>query len=205
MRTIYLLLVCVLLGGCSSFRSYTEIGPLMPKEERKEQSEDLDSFLRHHFTDKAYEALKDIPLIDGPSVTPYAAGVNFWSNAVSLFTLNGVGRKVVCSKEHLSQMGKEILLHEYLHHLDDLTRDGDGDFIDLNEFEEAYKRMAKDKLWAGVVIYSEVLSNNWWTLNFGIGHLSEPIAYSGSKIVTLGGPDYFIRVFRKVFRKYEDW
>ena len=194
------------MSGCSSFRTYTDIGPLMPEQEiGREYNEDLDSFLRHHFTDMAYEAIKGIPLINGPAITPYAAGVNFWSNALSFFTFNGVGRKVIMEKSQLTKHGELFLIHEYMHHLDDMTRDGEGDFIDLIEFEEAYKRMSKDRLWAGVVIYSEKFSNNWWTLNFGIGHMSEPVAYSGSVAAIFGGPEYFVRVFRKIFRRYEDW
>jgi len=96
------------------------------------------------------------------------------------------------------------LLHEYVHHLDDLTRDGEGDFIDIDEFEMAYKKMSADGHWAEIVTYSENASNNWLTLNFGIGYLSENIAYSASKTVIQGGPWYFTRVFRKIFRRYED-
>jgi len=57
--------------------------------------------------------------------------------------------------------------------------------------------------YAGIVHYAEAFSYNWWSLTFGIGEMSENIAYSGSIAYMNNAPDYFKRMFRKVFRKWE--
>lgn len=201
MRTLFALFL-LLIAGCGV--EITELKPLLPIQQRISAHETVDSFLKHHYTAKAYEALKDIPVVDGPCQTPYVAGVNFWTNATSLFSGIGVGRKVVVRSWMISQYGgTKVLFHEYLHHLDDMTRDGEGDFIDLKEFKEAYERLATDRQYAGIVIYAEKYSYNWWSLTFGIGEMSEHIAYSGSIAYINGAPTYFKRVFRKVFKRWE--
>ena len=194
-------LLLVLLCGCEV--EITELKPLLPVKERISAHETVDSFIKHHYTDAAYKVLKDIPLIDGPCLTPYVAGVNVWTNILSFFSGNGIGRKVIVRTDWLSNGGALILHHEFLHHLDDITRDGEGDFIDLEEFEEAYRRLARDSVFAGIVHYTENYSNGFWTNIFGVGPMSENIAYSGSKSYVNNAPSYFKRVFRKVFRKWE--
>ena len=179
MRAIFAIVLAFLVG-CAS--PVTELNPLLPEHQRKDAHATVDSFLKHHFTDKAYKALKDIPVVDGPCNTPYVAGVNFWTNALSLLAGTGVGRKVVLRPWMITKYGgTNVLFHEYLHHLDDITRDGEGNFIDLKEFEEAYRMMSVDSRFAGIVGYSERYSYNWWSITYGIGDMSEHIAYSGSK------------------------
>ena len=197
-----MILSLILLCGCGI--EITELKPLLPERQRIAAHETVDSFLKHHYTAEAYKALKDIPLVDGPCNTPYVAGVNFWTNLISFFAGTGVGRKVVLRPWMITRHGGvKVLHHEYLHHLDDITRDGEGDFIDLKEFEEAYRRLAQDTMYAGIVHYAETYSYNWWSLTFGIGDMSENIAYSGSIAYINNAPLYFKRVFRKVFRKWE--
>ena len=227
----WLCILLLLFVGCST--TITEIGPLLPKGERpvhfihpdgkasllRDYNKTLDSFLRYHFTDDAYYYLKDVPLVDAPCRTPYAAGVNVWSNLASLATLTGVGRKVVIRKEMLGRHGTDALKHEYVHHLDDLTRDGDASFIDVEEFKEAYLRLAQETHrvnthddWyisfmthASKIKAVEKKANSWITNTFGVGPLSEHIAYASHMILGKKGvPDYFNRVYRKIFRKYED-
>ncbi len=196
------ILLLILLCGCGM--EITELKPLLPVRQRISAHETVDSFKKHHFTAKAYKALEDIPLVDGLCATPYVAGVNGWTNLISFFAGTGVGRKVVVRPWMITKHGgTKVLFHEYLHQLDDITRDGEGDFIDLKEFREAYKRLAKDMQYAGIVHYAESYSYNWWSLTFGIGEMSEHIAYSGSVAYMNGAPDYFKRVFRRVFRKWE--
>jgi len=196
------ILLLILLCSCSI--EITELNPILPANQRMSTNETVDSFKKHHFTIKAYDAIEGIPLVDGPCATPYVAGVNFWTNLISLFTGTGVGRKVVARPWMISRYGgTKVLFHEYLHQLDDLTRDGEGGFIDLEEFKEAYKRLATDTRYAGIVHYAEAYSYNRWSLTFGIGEMSEHIAYAGSIAYVNGAPDYFKRVFRKVFKKWE--
>lgn len=224
------ILIVLLFSGCNS--QITNIGPLLPKEdmpvdfitpqgERKifrDYNRTIDSFLRYHFTDKAYSVLKDIPVIDGICYKPYAGGVNFWSNLISLICFNGIGRKIIIEKEMIKTFGEDGLKHEFVHQLDDMDRDGEGEWIDHDEFRKAYDKLSGDyKLlktdnnkhikiykYASVINYIEKQSNDWITNTFGIGDMSEHIAYSTRFLFSGAAPDYFKRVFRKIFRELED-
>lgn len=201
---IRFLILLLILIGCSGTRQITNLYDKLPKKEAaRKEYKTVDSFLKHTFTDAAYEKLKDIPLIDGPAYTAYVSGVNIWSNIASFFTFNGVGRKVIIPKDKIKKWGIKGLIHEYLHHLDDMTRDGEGNFINYDEFKKAYVRMSRDTFYAGIVIYTERQADRFFTNVFGIGHMSEHIAYSASHVYLHGGPDYFKKVFRKIFRKWE--
>lgn len=226
-----LIILLLFFAGCSS--TITEIGPLLPKSERpvnfiaplgktynfRKQNTTIDSFLKYHFTDDAYYYLKDIPLVDGPCSAPYAAGVNFWSSAASFLSLNGIGRKVILNPEMLFKYGKKALIHEYVHHLDDLTRDGEANFINLDEFKLAYARLAKEShlvnthenYYIRIMTHLDKIkvversSNIWFTNTFGVGDMAEHIAYSSHMILGKKDvPDYFKRVYRKVFRVCEN-
>lgn len=104
---VLLVLLLVFSVGCAT--KITQLNPLLPKWERNINNETVDSFLKHRFTDKAYQYLKDIPLVDGFCYTPFVSGVNVWSNLASFFTLNGVGRKVIFEKEMISKWGRWVL------------------------------------------------------------------------------------------------
>jgi len=210
----------VLSSGCASSRTVTNLEEYLPKEEfNSEYLSTTDELLQHYFTTRAYDALKDIPLIDG--LGHYAAGVTVWSNLLSFFTFNGVGRKVVLESDMLKKvwanpnlksnlgsdgMCAEVVVHEYIHHLDDLDRDGDSNprFIDLDEFKEAYLKLANDSIFAGITLWVERRYNDYAFIsdNLGVGELSEHVAYIGQYIADgLNVPNYMKRVFRNVLNK----
>lgn len=230
----FLILILALFVGCAT--PMTNIGELFPESQKptdfiaptgerfifNDQNKTIDSFLRYHFTEDAYYYLKEIPLVDGPCYEPYAAGVNGWANMASLLSFNGVGRKVIINRENITRCGEVTLIHEYMHHLDDLTRDGEAALIDYKEFKEAYSRLAKEHRVLFVPNGTRVVSmkvfphldkiknvesfaNRWFTNTFGVGPMAEHIAYSTQFILGKSGvPDYFNRVFRKVLKKYQN-
>ena len=62
--------------------------------------------------------------------------------------------------------------------------------------------MAKDSKWAGLVHYTEPRANSFFTNVFGLGEMSEHVAYVGGRMAAQGsGPDYMWDVFRKVLKK----
>jgi hypothetical protein len=107
------------------------------------------------------------------------------------------------SERSLHRFGPESIIHEYIHHLDDFGRDGIKEFINLEEFRNAYIRMSKDFRWAGLVHYTELRADRFITNTFGLGHMSEHMAYMGARMAMHGGPDYMWDVFRKVLVKHE--
>lgn len=194
-------MTCVLLAfatGCSS--QISDLRPyLTDKELRLEQHSSIDAVQSHYFTVEARAAIKDIPAFDGPGLSGYAVGVNGWTRLAGLVTLNGPGRKVVLPPNTLQMWGAASIVHEYIHHLDDLDRDGDAEWIDHDQFLRAYMLMAKDMKHAGIVIWAEGMAGSMMAAQlFGVGDLSEQIAYVGQIIATRGGPDYMKYVFRRI-------
>jgi len=168
------------LSGCAGTREVSSLEDYLPSEEfAREENRDLDAVLRHYFTPQAYEAIKDIPLVAGPAVSGYAAGTTVWSNLASLCTLNGVGRKVIIPAEQLRRLGVRAIVHEYVHQLDDMDRDGEGEFIDHELFKERFAQMLNDFKNAGIAlsIDRQVATLNGWTDMFGVGEGSEHLAY----------------------------
>lgn len=194
-RIVWLL---VLLAGCS----VTEIA-----------GRNVEDIKRQHFTPEAYEAIKDIPLESG-GFTAYAV-VNFWSNVASLLTGHGLGRAVIINESALAQAASVNssnvdvwIVHEYIHHLDDMGRDGEdgvpvGGWINIEEFVAAYAAIAgtsKD----GLLYYQvEKMQDNWWTNNFGVGENSERIAYVGGLLTRQRSAPALEKVYRKVLRRHE--
>ncbi len=195
------LFLAVMFTGCTSEIKNTY--ELFPEKQKLVHHRTVDSVKKYYFTDEAYKAIKDIPTVDGFAVkgSGFVSGVNFWSSLLSVVTGNGIGRKVITTKDKLRKNGVRVLIHEYIHHLDDLDRDGEGNFIDHDEFKKAFKRMGKDRIHAGKANWIDRRATNFWTRVFGIGYLSEHIAYTGEVIIMLGGPSYMWYVFRKMLRK----
>jgi len=200
-KFLHLLILLSALSGCAGTREITDLSQYLPDKEAKlAHNQTVDTVKQHYFTEAAYSAIKDIPLINGPDITPYAAGVNFWSNLASFVSFNGVGRKVVADDGFLKKRGVFTLVHEYIHHLDDMDRDGEAEFIDHEAFKKAYLMMANDQRWAGIVIETERLANSFFTDVFGMGFMSEHVAYVGQHLMMKGGPDYMKHVYRKILR-----
>lgn len=195
----YILLLLLFLAGC-----ITPINSLDGKKFSEDHVKTVDSLREYYFTPEAREFIDEIPCVTGFTVHgSYVVGVNFWSTMAGILTGSGYERKCVMDEESLERFGPEAIIHEYLHHLDDIGRDGERQFIDIEEFRKAYVRMATDHLWAGLVLYAERRANKFFTNVFGIGELSEHIAYVGGRMaVQQSGPDYMWKVFEGVIRKH---
>jgi len=203
---VIVITLCLALNtGCASSREITNLSGHLPKKEVSfVYHQTLDKALKHYFTPVAYNAIKDIPLIDGPAVGGYAAGVNGWANFTSIISLNGYGRKVILPSNSIKQHGIGGIIHEYIHHVDDMCRDGELKLLNLKEFKWAYLLMANDMQYAGIVRYVEKRANSVWASIFGVGEMSEHIGYVAQYITTHDAPHYMKWVFRRVLNlKYE--
>ena len=200
MRLLFVLLI-FLLSGCTSTIDCLG-GRIDNKFYKDEHNKSVSRILSHYFTEESREMLLDIPCVTGFSISgSYVVGANFWGTLVGIFTGSGFSRKCVMHPSSLDVLGPEAIIHEYIHHLDDFGRDGHLiKFIDLDEFKAAYIRMATDFKWAGLVHYTEIRANRFITDTFGLGYMSEHMAYVGSRMAVYGGPEYMWRVFRKVLR-----
>ena len=93
---------------------------------------------------------------------------------------------------------RTTILHEYLHHLDDLGH------IDHDAFARAYKKIAENSIWNYLVENAEsgivARSNNYWA--FGMPKISERIATVGSTCA-VGElfPPEMAAVYKGVFKK----
>lgn len=206
MKRILAALLIILLAGCASTREITDTRTyLSEKELENPNNKTVDKIKKYYFTDKSYEAIKNIPAIDGPALSSYSAGINFWSNVASFLTCNGIGRKVITPESSLYQWGVAALIHEYVHHLDDIDRDGEGEFIDHGEFKRMYSLMEQDRHWRGMWLWAEKQNDMMTSEAFGVGHLSEQIAYIAQYLVLNNGPEYMKYVFRGMLRlKYNE-
>jgi len=192
--------------GCASSRQITHLRGYLPiKEAKLAHHKTVDSVLRHYFTDEAYAAIKDIPTINGPAYSGYAAGTSVLSSIASFLTFNGVGRKVIIPTRLLGSWGVSGLIHEYAHHLDDMDRDGELEMIDHNEFLGAFLKLQMDTKYAWLAINADSKAGNpswFYDTIVGVGYLSERIAYVADQMVSKGkGPDYMWKVFRKMFKR----
>lgn len=196
---IKLLLILLLFVGCT-----TKVlnAPELPEDEWvHKQNRNIETFKKYYFTPEAFKAIENIYVYRGfTGQLAQSWGINTWTDILSVFTGIGPGRKVTIRENGFKERGMGVLIHEYIHHLDDIDRDGDGEFIDHEEWEKAYIRLSKDPKWRGIVIYTEKASDNLITDIFGVGEYSEHIAYSGHVAFWYGGPDYFLNVYRKMFR-----
>lgn len=200
-----LLAFLVLLCGCAC-NEITDLSPyLTPQNIAKYGGSTVDHVKRYYFTDEAYEAVKDIPIKEGPGwVNGWAGGTTFLSSVIDVFTLNGPGRQVILGPKMLqdSRKNPELhILHELIHHLDDMGRDGETEFINLAEFERGYQTLYGHWRYHGLLVWTERYADRWHTDLFGIGRYSEHIAYAGSRIAFQGCTKSFREVYRKILRQ----
>jgi len=197
MKYLVILFILLSLSGC-----YTTIKTVGTEKD----TVDIDSFLRLKFTPEAYEAIKDIPVVQS-NIPGFhgglAAGTNGWSSVASFFMGCGIDRKVIVCEHFLSDEDVyEHLIHEYIHHLHDLTLDSEGSWIDEEEFRTAYMDCAKNSTYAGIVRMVERHANDWFTNTFGINDIAEHIAYTGAHCALHNCPADLRRVYRKILRPY---
>jgi len=197
-------ILLTLCSGCASSRTINSFDGLK-KPSAFADYKNLDAILRHHFTPEAKETLRDIPVIRMPTPEPYVAGVNVWSNLISLLGFHGWGRKVILPLDEIYRpTALRALIHEYIHQLDDMDRDGISEWINHENFASALKRMQADEKYSKRTTELLSFADRWVTNAFGIGENSEAIAYVGSWLVLEGGPDYMWEVFKKILKDPEN-
>jgi len=195
--------ILLLSSGCASTRTISTFNDIPDIAGLSNYASPRD-FLDKNFVPEAVQALKDIPLIRAATPRPYVAGVNFWSHAVSLLGLHGWGRKIVFPLDRFYQgSADETLLHEYVHHLDDMDRDGIAEFIDHQEFEKAFKALLLHPDYGSKAREIAEQSDHWITNIFGIGEWSEIIAYTAEWLYDDGGPQFMWDVFRNMLKRAE--
>lgn len=201
------IVVSSFLTGCASSREITSLDGVLSAEEYSARQEHhcVDSLRKFYYVPEAYDFIKDVPVIDGLSFgNAYAAGTTFLSSVASFFTFNGLGRKVILSVGRLQKAGIESIIHEDVHHFDDLGHDGGVVFIDHCEFLAAYERLKSDAKYASMVSWIEYRRDElaWFTDSFGVCEVGEDIAYVACYIATHpDSPEYMRRVFDKVLRR----
>lgn len=205
MKYLYIILISLLLSGC--FTPVINIEEYATRKSDKDLNiKTLDELLKITFTDEAYEAIKDIPMEKGPIGSAMAAGSSIPSSIMQFFIGAGFGRKVLVNDEMMkeSDHGFSSIIHEYIHHLDDITRDGDGEFINVDSFIIGYATCYKTQRYHGITLFVENNQGNFITDTFGIGKHSERIAYCGQIIWRQDIPLPLQVAFSKVFRKYKN-
>jgi len=182
-------LILGLLAGCNTIE--------LTKIRTNKEYLDIDTQLKKHFTPEAQKALTDIKIYEGLHINSYVVGVNFWSNLISFLTFNGLGRKIISSQGTLSDGCVDTVIHEYMHQLDDMDRDGEIEIIDQLAFWKAFLQMHSDA--ATQEITNNILDKSDQTVTniFGIGPVSEVIAYTASWIVE--NPDLCPLYMHQVF------
>lgn len=197
----------VSVAGCTNTRFYNRLDFLPPDHNLSQYSAiaAMDSSVTSdYFTPRAQMALLDIPVIDGIMFQPFVVGVNNWSSLGGILTFNGCSRKVVISKYHLlnrpdGSLALRTILHEFTHQLDDWDRQGRYEFIDHREFALAVHQLLQDPKWKDEILDHIDSADRWITDIFGVGPMSELIAYVGSWVALGNGPDYIRRVYRKIY------
>ena len=178
----YLLVLLLLLNGCV----YCKVDSV--------QGISIEKFREQVFTPEAAKALEKVSIFVGPlgfskPNAGFAAGTSNWSYIPLMFLLGTTERSIIF--ENLPT--RELLRHEYIHHLDDMTRDGEADFIRSEEFRAA-------KAYHPHLHYLLKSSRTWVTDTFGIGESSEEIAWLGEKHSRIKAFSKMPHVYRKVFK-----
>lgn len=197
MRLVFLLLF--LVTGCTTT---VETLPFQRGDSVLKEYASVNDVLRHYLRDEAYFAVKDIPVVYGNTFNPFVSGVNIWSDLGAMLLWNGFGRQVIVDEDDLYGMhGLKVIMHEYMHHIDDMDRDGLYDLIDHREFIVAFYLMRWDNKYSTEARQIMRKADKFITNVFGIGPNSELIAYTVGMLVTKDGPDYMWYVFRKILNR----
>lgn len=153
-----------------------------------------------NFTPEAQSAVSEIKIYEGFHFYSYVAGVNFWSDLASFLTFNGIGRKIITSQGTLNESTTSTIIHEYVHHLDDMDRDGEIEIIDHQEFWRTFLEMRRATATREATEFILEKSDRFITNTFGIGPLSEIIAYTASWIIENPElcPLYMHQVFSRI-------
>jgi hypothetical protein len=200
-----LLLLCT---GC--YTPVTNLKGYIPEKQAAEFPT-VDSVLTYYLVPEAHQAVEDIPTVIGNTTSGYAAGTSRWSSVCSWLTGSGIGRKVIFSEKSLYNDGYPGLIHEYVHHLDDMTRDGSDDpkqyiWINLKVFLQAYKMLKNDYTHKGIQLWCDSRANGWVANTFGVGEAAEHVAYIAMYLTSRNKktgnprkvPEYLKAVFSRI-------
>jgi len=198
-----------LIGCYSPLIHLDEVTNLRQQTEFKKTNLDphtsINIFLQSVLTEEAFQAIKDVPVVTGPLFgTGLASGTSGMSKFISLFMFADCDRRVVLSEIGITEYGVEGALHEVIHHLDDLTRDGDAQFIDVNEFLRGYEACSTHQMYHGIHRFVENRNPDGWLAVFGVGDHAERIAFCGQLFWKQGGPAELDYAFRHIFRKFQE-
>lgn len=207
MKWIAAALLCIILSGCRS--EITNIDDLRnTRFDTRSNAHTVDELLREVFTDEAYAAIKDIPVENAWIKTAMAGGSSIPSSLYQFVIGNGFGRKILMGDEYMEDkdfIGFSSLVHEYTHHLDDMTRDGEGEFINIDSFVIAYAACYGTSQWHGITLFVESGQSNIITDVFGIGPHSERIAYTAQLIWRMENSPLPLKVaYSRIFRRFEN-
>jgi hypothetical protein len=197
---IIIISLTLLCSGCQTAQPIKNT-KWLPSEHTLKEYDSFHQVLKDFFTPEALEAVKDIPVVDGFMIRPNVIGVNFWSSIAGLVVGNGFGRRVIMSREYiLDNDCINTLLHEYIHHLDDMDRDDKQEWIDHREFALVFRKLMQDERYKSKIRDFLYLEDSFITSTFGIGNMSELIAYVGSWVARGNGPNYVKKVYRKILK-----
>ena len=205
----FLMILPFLVGCYSPLTQLDEVVNSRQQDEIKKTSLDphssIDAFLQNIFTDDAYQVIKDVPIVTGPLFgTGLASGTSGTSKFISLFMFADFERRVVLSEVGIKEYGLEGVVHELIHHLDDLTRDGDASFINIDEFLTGYRACATSHQYYGICRFVENRNPDGWISAFGVGEHAERIAFCGQLFWKQACPPELEYAFRHVFRKFHE-
>lgn len=211
----FLLLFILLISGCA-----TPIETITYKQNRQIYTKSIEDIKKEVFTAEAYEFIKDIPFNDGPLLggVALAGGSTFLSRVYTTLMLCGWDDQILFNGDWLENKQKMLnkepdndselvimqVIHEYTHYLDAATRNGEANFIDVDEFKEAYFRVINDNRYHGIYRFTEARSNGTFERWFGVGDHAEHLAWVSGVIGARSGPPYLTRVYRKILKKYEE-
>lgn len=168
-----LFLLLLLFTGCNTI----QIEDIFYRNHKIE----IADIIERHFTPEAAHAISDIKIYEGFHFHSYVAGVNFWSDFAAFITFNGIGRKIISSQGTLVSGDLEAtVIHEYVHQIDDLDRDGEVEVVDHQGFWRAFLEMRRDPSLRAVTDSILDKADRFITNVFGIGPASEIIAYTSS-------------------------
>ncbi len=194
--------ILLLLTQTGCYSHIQSLEGYLPEDEVKNYPT-VDALRKARYTDKAYTAIKNIPVVDGFTPSGYAAGTSVWSSIYSFLTGTGLGRKIVFDKDNLNKQGYVGIIHEDIHHFDDMDRDDEADWINHGVFFKAYEMLSKDQQFKGIQLWCESRANDWIPNTFGVGYGAEHIAYIGMFLTNKDKklvPDYLKAVFSKILK-----
>ena len=201
-----LLLLLLFSSGCPALRDYNTL-EFLPSDSELVEFKKItgnNSILSQFFTAEAQIALAGISVVDGIMIKPFVIGVNGWSRFAGVITLNGFDKRVVISKNYMKTATINTVIHEYIHHLDAMDRAGEGEWISHREFAIAFHRLMQDPNYRNTSRSKLNSSDSFITNVFGIGPLSELIAYTGAWVAEGNGPIYMRYVFRNILKRQNE-